>query len=157
MRKANRVRLPLLLILSLVSVPALARRARATEARPWLCREIPVFSDSKPMTWRAAKRGGGSWLMTFMHYDPAGGGHDGFTVVAEREVGRQAQGTLDAGQYYAVALYRSGSHWICPGNASEVHESAGGTIKSLCYGADDGSCDLKLTVGSTGAAGSHQP
>ncbi|HXR24149.1 MAG TPA: hypothetical protein VN742_02230 [Candidatus Binataceae bacterium] len=123
-----------------------ARAARAAEPRPWLCRQIPVFSGPKTMTWRATKHGAGHWIMTFMHYDPAGG-HDGFTVVATSEVnGGQADGTLDAGQYYAVALYRSGEHWICPANASESHDSAAGAISNLCYGEDEGSCDVKLEV-----------
>jgi hypothetical protein len=107
------------------------------------------------MTWRATQHGAGHWVITFMHYSPTGG-HDGFTVVASREVnGGEAGGTLDAGQYYAVALHRAGGRWICPGNASENHDPDAGAISSLCYGADEGSCDVKLKISSTAAALSH--
>ena len=121
--------------------------SRAMEPRPWLCRQIPVFSADKAMSWQAQQSGGGHWVMTFMHYDPAGG-HDGFTVVSSREVvGGEATGELEAGQYYAVALHRLGSHWICPANASET-EATGGALRSLCYGEDEDGCDVKLTVRS---------
>lgn len=123
----------------------------ATEPRPWLCRQIPVFSDDKPMTWSANRTGMGEWVMTFMHYDPQGGGHDGFTVISIQKVGSGASGTLAAGRYYAVALHRSGSHWICPANASPTGASAG-YITRLCYGADEDSCDVRFTV--EGAGGS---
>src|SRR5258708_39786501 len=79
---------------------------RAAEPRPWLCRDIPVFSNPKPMSWHATPRGAGRWLMTFMHYDPAGG-HDGFTIVSTRAIHGSTNGVLEAGQYYAVALYSS--------------------------------------------------
>jgi hypothetical protein len=117
----------------------------AAEPRPWLCRNIPVFSDTKPMTWHATQRGGGHWLMAFMHYDPAGG-HDGFTVISTSDISGTASGALDPGHWYAVALYRASGHWICPGNASESNDSAAGTISSLCYGESDDACDLKFVV-----------
>ncbi len=150
MGNVTRLRKPgLVLLLALLLAGTLCSRvARAAEPRPWLCRQIPVFSGPKAMTWRATKRGAGHWIMTFMHYDPAGG-HDGFTVVATSEVnGGEAAGTLDPGQYYAVALHRSGGHWICPANASESHDAAAGAISNLCYGEDEDSCDVKLVVGS---------
>src|SRR4051794_8367193 len=100
----------------------------AAEARPWLCRSKPVFSSDKPVTYQAVNRGSGRWLMTFMRFDPSGLGHDGFTVTSTQDVGSSTEGTLDAGQWYAVALYRSGSHWICPGNARESGESSPGVI-----------------------------
>jgi len=128
----------------------LAQSAWAAQPRPWLCRQIPVFSGTRPMTWRATKRGVGSWLMIFMRYDPASG-HDGFTIVSTHGVKGRAEGALDAGQWYAVAQYNSAGHWICPGNASESHDSAAGTISSLCYGEDEDACDVKLVVKSAGA------
>ena len=144
--------LPAVLLVPLLAGLIFVQGARAAEPRPWLCRQIPVFSGGKAMTWRATKRGAGHWLMTFMHYDPAGG-HDGFTVVATSAVsGAAAAGTLDAGQYYAVALYRSGGHWICPANASANHAAAAGAISKLCYGEDDDSCDVQLVVGPADAA-----
>jgi hypothetical protein len=121
-------------------------RAFAAEARPWLCRAKPVFSSDKPMTYQATNRGGGRWLMTFMRFDPSGLGHDGFTVTSTQDVAAHTEGSLDAGQWYAVALYRSGGHWICPGNAQESGESVPNVISSLCYGRDPGECAVKLTV-----------
>jgi hypothetical protein len=118
----------------------------AAEARPWLCRSKPVFSSDKPMAYEADGRGSGSWLMTFMRFDPSGLGHDGFTVSSTQDVGAHAEGTLDAGQWYAVALYRSGGRWICPGNASESDQTSANLVSSLCYGRDPGECAVKLTV-----------
>jgi hypothetical protein len=127
-----------------------ARSAWSAQPRPWLCRQIPVFSGTTPMTWRATSRGTGSWLMIFMRYDPAGG-HDGFTIVSTQRVKSQTEGSLDAGQWYAVAQYSAGGHWICPANARESHDSAAGSISSLCYGEDEDACDVKLVVKSAGA------
>jgi hypothetical protein len=124
--------------------------AWSAQPRPWLCRQIPVFSASAPMTWRATRRGSGSWLMIFMRYDPLGG-HDGFTIISTHSVKGETEGSLDAGKWYAVAQYSSGGHWICPGNASESHDSTAGTISSLCYGEDEDACDVKLVVKSAGA------
>ena len=153
MRKSGQF--PKIVHFLLVVLPAgliFAASVSATEPRPWLCRQIPVFSADKAMTWRATARGAGHWIMTFMHYDPAGGGHDGFTVVSTREVnGGEADGTLDAGQYYAVALHRLGQHWICPANASETHDARPAAISNLCYGEAEDSCDVKLTVNPASA------
>jgi len=118
---------------------------RAAEPRPWLCRDKPVFSSDKPMAYEAVNRGGERWMLTFMRFDPAGG-HDGFTVVATRPVSGHTEGTIEAGRWYAVALYREGGHWICPGNARENDKPAPGVVSNLCYGEDPGSCPLKLTV-----------
>jgi hypothetical protein len=117
----------------------------ATAPRPWLCREIPVFSSPQPMIWRAKKTGAGRWLMAFMRYDPAGG-HDGFTLVSTREVGSSASASLPAGQYYAVALHLMENHWICPANASDSEEPPARAISQICYGRDDDSCDVTLTI-----------
>jgi len=120
--------------------------ASGAEARPWLCRAKPVFSSSKPMIYEANNRGGGSWLMTFMRFDPSGLGHDGFTVSSTKDISGRTEGRLDSGQWYALALYRSGGHWICPGNAEESDQPSSGVISSLCYGRDPGECTVKLTV-----------
>ena len=135
-------------IVALVTTGA-GSRVFGAEARPWLCRAKPVFSSDKPMTYQASSRGGG-WLLTFMRFDPSGG-HDGFTVASVRDVGVNTQGTLDPGQWYAVALYRSGGHWICPGNAGESDEPATGVISDLCYGRDEGECTVKLVVRPAGS------
>src|SRR5579863_9837530 len=49
---------------------AAASPARATEPRPWLCRDKPVFSSGQPMTYDLSLRGGGRWVMIFMRFDP---------------------------------------------------------------------------------------
>ena len=126
------------------------------EARPWLCRAKPVFSSDKPITYEATNRGGGRWLMTFMRFDPSGLGHDGFTVSSTQDVAAHAEGKLEAGQWYAVALYRSGGHWICPGNAGESDEPASGVVSNLCYGRDPGECAVKLTVRPQSTGSGHQ-
>ena len=135
------------LVLALLGV----KSALAMEPRPWLCREIPVFSNDKPMTWTAKRAGAGQWVLTFMHYDAQGGGHDGFTVVATEPVSSAGvSGTLAAGRYYAVALHRAGEHWICPENASPTGASAG-YVTRLCYGEDADSCDVRMTVQAGGS------
>jgi hypothetical protein len=135
-------------LIAIVSVATVGAGSYAfgAEARPWLCRDKPVFSFDKPMTYEASNRGAGRWLMTFMRFDPSGLGHDGFTVSSTQDVAPRAQGTLDAGQWYAVALYRSAGRWICPANAGESDEQVAGVVRSLCYGREPGECAVKLTV-----------
>jgi hypothetical protein len=129
----------------IAAIVGFSSRPFAAEARPWLCRAKPVFSSDKPMTYEAVNHGAGRWLMTFMRFDPSGVGHDGFTVESTEEIATRTEGRLDAGQWYAVALYRAGAHWICPGNA-ENRELSPGIVSSLCYGRDPGDCAVKLTV-----------
>ena len=133
------------LIAALLFIAAATTSSSAAAPRPWLCRNIPVFSGVKTMSWSATTSGPGEWLMTFMHYDPSGG-HDGFSVVATSELHARTEGTLEAGQYYAVAMHRTGEHWICPADASEDDSVSSGVISSLCYGRDEDSCDVKLVV-----------
>jgi len=137
--------------------------ANAAEARPWLCRSKPVFSSSKPMTYEA--RGSSRWVLSFMRCnansqsnygggcsEQSSGGENGFAVVSTRTVGRHIEGTLEPGQWYAVALYRSGSRWICAGYAGESDERSPGAVSDLCYSEHDeeGSpCQVKLTVRPT--------
>ena len=60
---------------------------------------------------------------------------------------RQVNESLSQGRFFAVALYNSGGHWICPAAARD--ERTPGTIASLCYGAAGaGSCDVTLSVKS---------
>lgn len=132
------------------SLIALAPHADAAEPRPWLCRDKPTISDNQPMTYVAENRGGGEWVMTFMRFDPDSG-HDGFTVVSSQDVTGHVKGTLEAGQWYAVGLYREGTHWICAAPATENSQYVRGVVRDLCYGEDPGSCDVKLTV-SEGSA-----
>jgi hypothetical protein len=132
-----------------------ASQAFAAEARPWLCRTKPVFSSDKRMAYEAQNRGGGRWLMTFMRFDPSGLGHDGFTVFSAQDIASHTNGTLDPGQWYAVALYRAGGHWICPGNAGESDHPAPGVVNDLCYGREPGECAVKLIVRPAGGQQGH--
>lgn len=124
--------------------PALAQSA----PRPWLCRQLPVFSAPQPIYWSAVRRGSGEWLMTFMRYDPAGGGHDGFTVVARQPLHGRTSGRLSPGRYYAAALHRQNGHWICPANASDYDDLPAGEVSEICFGEDENSCDVKFTATS---------
>ena len=141
-----------------VASMGIGSHAFGAEARPWLCRAKPVFSSDKPMAYEATNRGGGRWLMTFMRFDPSGLGHDGFTVSSVQDVAAHTAGTLESGQWYAVALYRSSGHWICPGNATKSDEPAPGMVSNLCYGRDPGECTVRLTVRpqSTGSGSSER-
>jgi hypothetical protein len=124
--------------------------ANAAEARPWLCRDKPVFSSSKPVRYEAKNREHRRWQLFFMQF-VAGGPHDGFATVASADVGvsSDAEGRLGSGQYFAVALYLGkGGHWVCPGSAREAEKSGGpGVVSELCYGGDDSeSCGMRLTI-----------
>lgn len=146
-------RLVVMVIAAMILV-SVSISAWAADPRPWLCRIKPVFSSSKPMTYEAVNHGGNRWVITFMHFDPAGG-HDGFTVASSTDLSSHATGTLAPGQWYAVALYRQGSHWICPGNARESDRPAPGVVSDLCYGEEEGSCPVKLTVNPADSALPH--
>jgi hypothetical protein len=128
--------------------PISATRAEAAAPRPWLCRDKPVFSSSTPMRYEATGNGQGRWLVTFMKFDPEGA-NDGFTIVASHPINAKtssARGSLDPGQYFAVALYRLGRYWICPGYARDHDEVKPGVVSTLCYGRNSRSCDVKVTV-----------
>ena len=134
--------------------------ANAGEARPWLCRSKPVFSSSKAMSYEA--RGTSRWILSFMRCnansqsnfgggcsEQSSGGENGFAVVSTRTVAGHIEGTLAPGQWYAVALHRSGSRWICAGYAGESDEPSPGVVSDLCYSEHDdegSSCGVKLTV-----------
>ncbi len=122
--------------------------ARATEPRPWLCRDKPVFSTSGPAHIDMSRHDNRRWQVFLMKFDPSGG-HDGFTISNSYDLGpghRHASDNLDAGQFFAVALYSSGGHWICPGPANQT--DVPGTLTNLCYGASGGACDVNLAVKS---------
>ncbi len=145
----------IVIALMTLTIICFGRPAFAAQARPWLCRAKPVFSSDRPMTYEAVNRGAGRWLMTFMRFDPSGAGHDGFTVSSTQDVAGRSEGSLDGGQWYAVALYFSSGHWICPGNAGESDERSPGVVSSLCYGRDPGECTVKLTVRSRAGGTTH--
>ena len=126
----------------------LASPALADEGRPWLCRDKPVFSYDRSMEYHATARPGRQWRIFFMQYSPDAA-HDGFDIVNSREIssrGAPAAGNLAAGQYYAVALYREGGHWICPGYTHDNRDPKLGEVSNLCYGEDGPPCLVKLQV-----------
>jgi hypothetical protein len=125
--------------------------AHAAEARPWLCRDKPVFSSSKPVHYEAKSRGQRHWRLFLMQF-VAGGPHDGFATVGSDDIPAgtsHAEGKLASGQYFAVALYLGqGGHWVCPGSAQEAEGThAPGVVSELCYSDDDSdSCLMRLTI-----------
>lgn len=126
----------------------LASPALADEGRPWLCRDKPVFSYDRSMEYQATARPGRQWRIFFMQYSPDAA-HDGFDIVNSREIssrGEPVVGNLAAGQYYAVALYRQGGHWICPDYTHDNRDPKLGEVSNLCYGEDGPPCLVKLQV-----------
>jgi hypothetical protein len=133
---------------ALIVIATISGTARAAEPRPWLCRDKPVFSTSGPAHIDMTSHDSRRWQVFLMKFDPAGG-HDGFTITNSYELGPgrgHASDNLDAGQFFAVALYSSSGHWICPGPANET--DAPGSLSNLCYSTSGGSCDVSLTVKS---------
>ncbi len=126
----------------------LANPAFAEEGRPWLCRDKPVFSYDRSMEYVATARPGRQWRIFFMQYSPDAA-HDGFDIVNTREIsshGDPVNGNLAAGRYFVVALYREGSHWICPGYTHDDRDPKLGEVSNLCYGEDGPPCLVKLQV-----------
>ncbi len=131
--------------------------AIAAQPRPWLCRDKPVFSWDSAMTYRVANRGGRRWRLLLMQFHE-GGAHDGFDIVAARDLAPGAahlDGSLNAGQYFAVAMYGRRGLWICPGYAHEKDTPPAGAVSQICYGDDPSDCPVTLTV--MPAAGAAQP
>ena len=127
----------------------LSRAASAEEPRPWLCRDKPVFSYDHAMQYEAAARPGRQWRIFFMLYSPDSA-HDGFDIVKSDEIGSRGDpqtGSLNAGRYFAVALYRgNGSHWICPDYTHDNRNPSLGEVSNLCYGEDGPPCLVNLKV-----------
>lgn len=126
----------------------LASPAFADEARPWLCRDKPVFSYDRSMEYQVTARPGRQWRIFFMLYSPDAA-HDGFDIVNSREVSSRGDpigGNLAPGRYFAVALYREGGHWICPDYTHDDRNPKLGEVSNLCYGEDGPPCLVKLQV-----------
>jgi hypothetical protein len=119
--------------------------AFAQEPRPWLCRDKPVFSYDRSMQYQVTASPGRQWRMFFMKYSPDAA-HDGFDIVDSRAVTGDAAGTLSPGQYFAVALYRQGGHWICPDYTHDDRNPRLGEVSNLCYGDDGPPCLVRLHV-----------
>jgi hypothetical protein len=132
-----------LLIFAVVSVST----GSAAEARPWLCRNKPVFSSDSAMKYNISSSGGSRWDLLLMQFAP-GSAHDGFEIVASHELARDktAVGTLAPGRYFAVAMYRGGGgRWICSEYADDRGRPAG-AVSRICYGEDSTGCAVALTV-----------
>lgn len=129
-----------------------ASTAIADEARPWLCRDKPVFSYDHAMAYQATAQPGHQWRIFFMQYSPDAA-HDGFDIVNSREIssrGDAVSGNLPPGRYFAVALHRgSGSHWICPDYTHDNRNPTLGEVSNLCYGEDGPPCLVTLKVKPT--------
>src|SRR5260221_13865488 len=54
--------------------------AYAAEARPWLCRNKPVFSSSSAMTYQVANHGGAGREVVLIKFEP-GRAHDRDEIV----------------------------------------------------------------------------
>ncbi len=121
--------------------------ALGAEARPWLCRDKPVFSDDAGMNYSVTTRSGRAWRMFFMQFEP-GAAHDGFEIVRSAPLtpGGDAVGTLEAGRYFAVAMYSSGGAWICPGYAQDSEHRPAGQLYNICYGQDGPPCLVTLAI-----------
>jgi hypothetical protein len=131
----------------------------AQEARPWLCRDKPVFSDNRSMEYHVTASPGRQWRIFFMQYSPDAA-HDGFDIVNSREIsshGDPVSGNLTAGRYFAVALYRQSGHWICPDYTHDDRNPSLGEISNLCYGEDGPPCLVKLQVKPNATAGVPAP
>jgi len=125
-----------------------AASAFAQEARPWLCRDKPVFSYDRSLEYQVTARPGRQWRIFFMQYSPDAA-HDGFDIVNSREIGARGDpvtGNLAAGRYFAVALYRESGHWICPDYTHDDRNPKLGEVSNLCYGDGGPPCLVKLQV-----------
>jgi hypothetical protein len=116
----------------------------AAEARPWLCRDKPVFSDAKPMVCEISSRGAGRWRVFLMQFE-AGTAHEGFEIVRSLDAMIAEPIKLPAGQYFVVAMHRTDGHWICPAPVQST--DAPGTVADFCFSAEeDGPCGVRLKV-----------
>jgi hypothetical protein len=107
------------------------------------------------MQYQATARPGRQWRIFFMLYSPDAA-HDGFDIVKSQEIGSRGDaqsGSLNAGRYFAVALYRgNGSHWICPDYTHDNRNPSLGEVSNLCYGEDGPPCLVNLKVKASAPA-----
>jgi hypothetical protein len=125
--------------------------ASAGEARPWLCRDKPVFSSTTPMAFSASAKPGAAWKLLLMQFE-AGSAHDGFEIVSAHDLGSSgatASGALTPGRYFAVAMYRKGASWICPGYAADIRPAKLGEVGNICYAEDGPPCLVTLKITPT--------
>lgn len=128
-----------------------AKVASAAEARPWLCRDKPVFSSEHPMAYQITARPGRQWKIFFMQFE-ANAAHDGFDIVSAREIparGETLNGNLHAGRYFAVALFRgTNGRWICPDYTRDNRNFKLAEVSNLCFAEDGPPCLVNLNVKS---------
>ncbi len=133
---------------SMIAILGAGNAAYAAQARPWLCRDKPVFSADKPMTFDVTGKSEVEWRIFFMQYEPDAA-HDGFDIVASKEVGSNDMsktGKLPAGRYFTVAMRRiGGGHWVCH-SYSRVQPMPQGSVANICYGISAPNCPITLTV-----------
>ena len=133
-----------------------ASQAFAGGPRPWLCSDMAVFSSKQPMVYEA-RTAGGTWVLSFMHFQ-MGGPNEGHTIVAQRELrsGDSVTGSLPAGRYFAVALHRkSARYWPCPQYVQEKDREKPGVITSLCFSERRGACPARVVVKPADPAAPH--
>lgn len=149
MKTSACARLTTLVVLGLIAAILAAPAANATEPRPWLCRDKPVFSWNHAMTYELSARPGSEWQMFFMQYQPDAA-NDGFAILRSVRLAPRSiavKGKLPAGQYFAVALHRRPTgEWICPSYAHESPKITLGIVAKLCYGDRGSACDVNLLV-----------
>ena len=141
------VRMAVVPVVAMLLAASMAGFVSAAEARPWLCRNKPVFSSDSAMKYNLSSSGGSRWDLLLMQFAP-GSAHDGFEIVASHELTRDetAVGTLAPGRYFAVAMYRGGGgRWICSEYADDRGRPAG-AVSRICYGEDSPGCAVALTV-----------
>jgi hypothetical protein len=154
MRSVTRThRVLIALIGAVVAIAAALPVASATEPRPWLCRDKPVFSNNAPMSYEIAHTGRQRWKIFFMQFQPDAI-HDGYEIVASHDIAAPVSGRLNAGQYFVAAMYlaRNG-RWICQGAARPEGDDHAGVLAGLCFGAHESQpCSVTLTVKAADAS-----
>ncbi|MGH7782203.1 MAG: hypothetical protein ACREQR_20515 [Candidatus Binataceae bacterium] len=127
---------------------AVAAPAYAGQARPWLCRDKPVFSSEHAMDYRLAVNPGPRWQIFFMQFEP-NAAHDGFDITDSKEIGGRSSnlsGKLSPGRYFTVAMYQQRPGvWVCH-KYSRLQPSPKGMVANICYGREESSCQVTLTV-----------
>ena len=136
------------LLLAVAALLFLSHSADAADGRPWLCRDKPAFAVDKPVSFSAVSKGSRPWRLFFMQFS-LNAAHDGFDITSSVDVppGGRYGGSLSSGRFYAVALYRSQDHWICPRSSEEEEHHEPGVLSKICYSdEEDGPCRIELIV-----------
>ncbi len=99
------------------------------------------------MRYEVSGPGGRRWRLFLMQFK-LGTAHDGFDIIASRDLAASASATLPAGHYFAVAMHLAGNgHWICHRSARRLEESGAAAVTNLCFGEEDSdTCQVTLKV-----------